>query len=161
MFIAFGGVEPVRHWPPFYQIPAFRYLTGFLQSNAALVLVREDGQTTSTLFVTRPDARRALYDGERLTLEGVSEELGLEARYIESMQEYVDASVERGLPVYSVADFQANEFSQRDSLTVGRTFTRKLMSRHPGLEVVEVNGWVDQLRAKKSDAEVAIPRSRP
>jgi Xaa-Pro aminopeptidase len=156
MFIAFGGVEPVRHWPPFYQIPAFRYLTGFLQSNAALVLVREDGQTTSTLFVTRPDARRALYDGERLTLEGVSEELGLEARYIESMQEYVDASVERGLPVYSVADFQANEFSQRDSLTVGRTFTRKLMSRHPGLEVVEVNGWVDQLRAKKSDAEVAI-----
>ena len=22
--VAFGGREPVRHWPPFYQLPAFR-----------------------------------------------------------------------------------------------------------------------------------------
>ena len=33
--VAFGGREPVRHWPPFYQLPAFRYLTGFLESDAA------------------------------------------------------------------------------------------------------------------------------
>jgi Xaa-Pro aminopeptidase len=156
VFIAFGGQEPVRHWPPFYQLPAFRYLTGFLQSNAALVMVREDGHTTSTLFVARPDARRALYDGERLTLEAVSGELGLPARYSEEMSAYVDSLLTGRLPVYSVADYQANEFSARDSLTVGRTFTRSLQQRYPGLEVAEVNRWVDQLRAKKSPAEVAL-----
>ncbi|MBV5337009.1 MAG: hypothetical protein J0653_03260, partial [Deltaproteobacteria bacterium] len=32
--LAFGRREPVNHWPPFYQNPHFRYLTGFLESNA-------------------------------------------------------------------------------------------------------------------------------
>jgi Xaa-Pro aminopeptidase len=154
--IAFGGAEPVRHWPPFYQLPAFRYLTGFLQSNAALVMVRDDGATVSTLFVARPNARSALYDGERLTLEDVSKELGLEARYSEEMATYVDSVLAGGLPVFSIADFQANEFSERDSLTAGRTFVRTLAIRQPGLETAEVNQWVDQLRAKKSEAEVAL-----
>jgi Xaa-Pro aminopeptidase len=159
VFIAFGGREPVRHWPPFYQLPAFRYLTGFLQSNAALVMVRDDGSTTTMLFVARPDARAALYDGERQELDDVSTELGLAARYQDELTAYVDSVLEASagsMPVFSVADIQAAEFSQRDSLTVGRLFVRRLAERHPGLEVAEVNRWVDQLRARKSDAEVAL-----
>ena len=49
--VAFGGREPVRHWPPFYQLPAFRYLTGFLESDAAFTMVIRGGTVTSTLFV--------------------------------------------------------------------------------------------------------------
>lgn len=154
--IAFGGREPVRHWPPFYQLPAFRYLTGFLQSDAAFVMVQQDGHTTETLFVAEPDARSALYNGERLTLEDVGASLGLHARYSEGFAAYVDSIVAGGLPVYSVADFQANEFSVNDSLTAGRNFARGLEARHSGLNVVEINSWVDQLRAKKSDAEVQL-----
>ena len=154
--IAFGGREPVRHWPPFYQLPAFRYLTGFLQSDAALVMLRQDGRTTTTLFVARPNPRSALYDGERLTLEDVSHTLGVDARYSDGLTAYVDSVVAGGLSVYSVADFQANEFSLRDSLTTGRTFVRDLEARHPGLAVTEINSWVDQLRAKKSEAEIEL-----
>ena len=79
--IAFGGRAPVRSWPPFFQLPAFRYLTGFLESDAAFVMATTNGNVTSTLFVTRPNARTALYDGERVTAERVSETLGLSARY--------------------------------------------------------------------------------
>jgi len=154
--IAFGGREVTRHWPPFYQLPAFRYLTGFLQSDAALVMVRSEGRTTETLFVARPNPRSALYDGERLTLEDVSRTLGLEARYSDEMSAYVESVIAEDLPVYSVADYQANEFSARDSLTAGRVFARNLEARHPGLDVVEINSWVDQLRAKKSEAEIAL-----
>jgi len=156
VFIAFGGREPVRHWPPFYQLPAFRYLTGFLQSDAAFVMVKQDGHTTETLFVARPNARSALYDGERLTLEDVTESLGLHARYSEDFEAYVDDLVGERLQVYAVADFQANEFSVRDSLTAGRNFARNLEARHPGLSVLEINDWVDQLRAKKSEAEIEL-----
>ena len=54
--VAFGGPQPVRHWPPFYQLPAFRYLTGFTESNAAFVMVKDDaGRLTSSLFLARPD----------------------------------------------------------------------------------------------------------
>jgi Xaa-Pro aminopeptidase len=154
--IAFGGREPVRHWPPFYQLPAFRYLTGFLQSDAAFVMVRRGGRTAETLFVARPDARSALYNAERPTLADVSAELGLPARYTDDFAAYVDSLVALRLPVYAVADIQAAEFSAADTLSAGRVFARGLEARHAGLEVTEINGWVDQLRAKKSDAEIAL-----
>lgn len=154
--IAFGGREPVRHWPPFYQRPAFRYLTGFLESNAAFVMVRQDGRTTSTLFVERGNARTALYNGERATLDEISERLGLEARYGSELRRHVESLIDEGLTVYSVADFQSNEYSAPDSLTAGRNFVRSLVATHPGLAVTEINRWVDELRAKKSDAEIAL-----
>jgi Xaa-Pro aminopeptidase len=154
--IGFGGRAPVRHWPPFYQLPAFRYLTGFLESDAAFVMVRHGEDLTSTLFVAHPNPRTELYDGVRVTLEQVSARLGLEARYSDKMAGYVDSLVTAGFPVYSISDFQSNEYSARDSLTVGRMFVRTLEARHPGLEVTEINQWVDQLRAKKSDAEVEL-----
>ena len=77
--VAFGGREPVRHWPPFYQLPAFRYLTGFLESDAAFAMVIRGGDVASTLFVARPNARTALYNGERVTVESVRESIGLSA----------------------------------------------------------------------------------
>ena len=154
--VAFGGRAPVRSWPPFYQLPAFRYLTGFLESDAAFVMVKRGGDVTSTLFVARPDARTALYDGARVTTEGVSESLGLSARYADELPGYVDAILATGIPLYSVADFQSNDYSAGDSLTAGRMFVRGLQSRRPGLRVAEINGLVDELRAKKSEAEVSL-----
>lgn len=157
--VAFGGAYPVNHWPPFYQKPAFRYLTGFLQSDAAFVLVkRAHGSVTSTLFVARPDPRRALYDGERSTPAEAAAELGLSVRLIQELEGFVDSLVQGGLPVYSIGDYQANEFSAADSLTAGRAFVTALEARHPGLGVPEVNGWVDELRARKSPAEQAVVR---
>jgi Xaa-Pro aminopeptidase len=41
--IAFGGVEPVNYWPTFQQLPGFQYLTGFDETDAALVMVKRDG----------------------------------------------------------------------------------------------------------------------
>lgn len=154
--IAFGGREPVRHWPPFYQHPAFRYLTGFLESNAAFVMVRQNGRTTSTIFVEKGNARTALYNGVRATLEEISERLGLEARYNDELGEYVESMISRGLPIFSVPDVQSNEYSASDSLTAGRNFIRSLIAAHPGLRVEERSRWVDELRAKKSDAEIAL-----
>ena len=62
---------------------------------------------------------------------------------------YVDAILATGVPLYSVADFQSNDYSASDSLTAGRMFVRGLQSRRPGLPVAEINGLVDELRAKK------------
>lgn len=154
--IAFGGRQPVKHWPPFYQLPAFRYLTGFLESDAAFVMVRRSGKTSATLFVTRPNPRVALYNGDRATPAEVAKTLGLTARFVDDMPAYVDSLVAARLPVYSVGDFQSEEYSASDSLTPGRLFARNLMARHPNVRVREINSWVDELRAKKSDAEIAI-----
>jgi len=156
--VAFGGAYPVRHWPPFYQLPSFRYLTGFLEPDAALVMVKDRSGSTATLFVARPDARRALYDGERATPEEAAAQLGLEARLTEELTPYVEALVSRGLPLHWIPDVQADEFLGGDTLTAGRTFVEGLEERHRGLEAVDVGPWVNELRAVKSDAEQALVR---
>ena len=132
--VAFGGREPVRHWPPFYQLPAFRYLTGFLESDAAFTMVIRGGTVTSTLFVPRPNARTALYNGERVTIESVRESLGLSARYADELPAFVDSLLTTGPTLYSVADFQSNEYSGSDSLTAGRAFVRRVRATATGPE---------------------------
>ncbi len=154
--VAFGGREPVRHWPPFYQLPAFRYLTGFLESDAAFVLATRGGEVVSTLFLARPNARTALFNGVRVTAEAVSRNLGLSARYTDELPAFVDSLLATGLRLYSVADFQSNEYSTSDSLTAGRAFVRRVQARRPGLRVREINQLVDELRAKKSEAEISL-----
>src|SRR5687768_14738536 len=64
--VAFGGRSPVTP-ERFVQLPAFRYLTGFLEPDAALVLVVRGGKPRATLYTSARDPRRALYDGFRPT----------------------------------------------------------------------------------------------
>lgn len=154
--IAFGRREPVNHWPPFYQNPNFRYLTGFLESNAALVMVKQGGRTTATLFVEKPNARTALYLGDRKTPAQVAADLGLAARYTEELQHVADSLAGRGLQFYAITDAQSNEFVGRDSLSYGHSFIDALKLRHPRTRVVDASSHVEALRARKSEAELAI-----
>ena len=60
--VAFGAPTPTGIVNP-GQLPAFRYLTGFVEPDAALVLVLRDGRASGTLYTQARDPRRALYDG--------------------------------------------------------------------------------------------------
>ena len=62
MVVAFGGRSPVTP-ERFVQLPAFRYLTGFLEPDAAMVMVVRGGKPSATLYTSARDPRRALYDG--------------------------------------------------------------------------------------------------
>ncbi|MEO7138485.1 MAG: aminopeptidase P N-terminal domain-containing protein, partial [Gemmatimonadales bacterium] len=77
--IAFGAPDPVgiRRGT---QLPAFRYLTGFLEPNAAMVLVKRGGTTSGTLFTASRDPRRALYDGFPPDSAAVARQTGLMVR---------------------------------------------------------------------------------
>src|SRR5919198_1083607 len=63
--IAFGGRTPVTDFGPFYQLPAFHYLTNFDEPDAAFIMVARGGRGRSTLFLTPVGARRAFYYGRR------------------------------------------------------------------------------------------------
>ena len=70
----------------------------------------------------------------------------------------MDSLARTGLPIYHLADFEAADFAAQDSLTRGRVFVRGLAARHPGLVVRDAHPIVNQLRARKSDAELALIR---
>jgi Xaa-Pro aminopeptidase len=68
----------------------------------------------------------------------------------------VDSIAGSGATLYTVADVEDADFVRVDTLTRGQQFVRSVASRYPQLVVKEAEPIIDQLRAKKSPAELAL-----
>ncbi|MEJ7812231.1 MAG: aminopeptidase P N-terminal domain-containing protein [Gemmatimonadaceae bacterium] len=156
--VALGGRTPVADFGPFYQLPAFRYLTGFEEADAAFVMVARRGRGTSTLFVTQMEPRRALYYGQRPDTATIQRTMGIAARSASALASVLDSLAGMGLPIYELRDFEAADFARADSLTRGGQLMRSLAARRPGLVMRDAHTIVDELRARKSPAEQALIR---
>ena len=156
--IAFGGRTPITDFGPFHQIPAFHYLTNFDEPDAAFVMVVRHGVGTPTLFLTPVNPRSAFYYGWRPDSAAVRRDQGIAGRSFSALAGFVDSVVATKLPVYTLDDFEDADFARTDSLTRGREFTKTLIAKHPGLAVKNAHPIVDQLRARKSPAEIALLR---
>ncbi|MDB4881708.1 MAG: putative aminopeptidase [Gemmatimonadetes bacterium] len=157
--IGFGGRTPVTDFGAFYQIPAFHYLTNYDEPDAALVMVARGGHGASTLFLTPVGPRKAFYYGRRPDSASVVRELGVQARTFSALDHFVDSLATAGLPFYVLADHEDADFTKEDSLTRGRQFLKRFAARHATpIEVRDAHEIVDQLRAKKSPAEMALLR---
>jgi Xaa-Pro aminopeptidase len=157
MVVAYGAPDPLTI-DPWTQLPAFRYLTGFLEPNAALVLVKRAGKTEGLIFTASRDPRRVLYEGFLPDSATVAQETGLGVRSLPAFRPTVDSLVALGLPVYDLRDFAISDVADVDSLTRGARLMADLMAKHPGLEPRDVHPVVDSLRARKSPAEMALLR---
>jgi Xaa-Pro aminopeptidase len=155
--VAFGAPDPTGSHG-FSQLPGFRYLTGFLEPNAAFVQVKRAGKATGTLYTSSRDPRRALYDGFPADSATVSRQTGLAVRSLPALGPAVDSLIRLGLPLYHLRDFASADAAGQDSLTRGARFIADLLSRHNRLEVRNAHPIVDSLRATKSRAELALLR---
>jgi Xaa-Pro aminopeptidase len=155
--VAFGAPDPVgiRRWT---QLAAFRYLTGFLEPNAALVLVKRGRTASGTLFTTSRDPRRALYDGFPPDSAVVARQTGLTVRSLPALRPVVDSLVALGLPVYDLRDYATADAATQDTLTRGARFIADLVSRYPDVVIRGAHPIVDTLRRRKSPAELALLR---
>jgi len=157
LVIGFGAPEPVgiRRWT---QLAAFRYLTGFLEPNAAFVLVKRGGTASGILFTASRDPRRALYDGFPPDSAAVARETGLMVRSLPALRPVVDSLVALGLPVYDLRDYATADAATQDTLTRGARFMADLVSRYPQVSIRGAHPIVDTLRRRKSAAELALLR---
>lgn len=155
--VAFGAPEPTGISRP-AQLPAFRYLTGFLEPDAALILVVRGGHPAGTLYTQARDPRRALYDGFPPDSTTVARETGLRVRSFAAFAPTLDSLAGTGLPFYTLRDFSGADYAESDSLTRGASFIRAFADGHPDLEVRDAHPIVDSLRARKSPAEIALIR---
>ncbi|MEO6778375.1 MAG: aminopeptidase P family protein [Gemmatimonadaceae bacterium] len=156
VLIAFGGRTPVTDFGPFYQLPAFHYLTNFDEPDAAFVMVVHGGRSTSTLYLMPVDPRVAFYYGRRPDSSSVARTMGVAARSFSALAAYTDSLAAADTPVYTLTDFGDADFAAQDSLTRGAMFMRSLVARYPGLTVKDAHPLVNELRAKKSAAEIAL-----
>jgi Xaa-Pro aminopeptidase len=154
--IAFGGRNPITDFGPFRQLPAFKYLTNFDEPDAAFVMVTRGGKGASTFFITPSDPRRAFYYGWRPDSAAVRRIHNVNARPFSALAHVVDSLASTGLPFYTLDDFEAADFARADSLTRGRVFVKSVAARHASLVVKDAHPIVNQIRAKKSLAEIAL-----
>ncbi|MBW7932798.1 MAG: aminopeptidase P N-terminal domain-containing protein [Gemmatimonadaceae bacterium] len=105
VLLVLGAPEPVENYQNFWQSQNFRYLTGFLEPNAALVIVRRGGASQALLFVPPKDPAQEVWTGERLGIEGVRSQLGLEGRDAGTLRAVLDSLLSGGGALYAVGDF--------------------------------------------------------
>lgn len=158
VLVAFGARSPVAYQFQLRQLPAFRYLTGFEEPNAVLVLVHEDGAVRHTLFTERPTVRTQLYDGFRADPDQLASRTGATIRPLDELTAHVDSLAATGLPLFELRDFESSDYAAQDSLTRGRAFLETVRERHPRLEAGDLRPALDELRARKSPAELALLR---
>ncbi len=158
MLVAFGGRTPVSDFGPFFQLPDFRYLTNYNEPDAALVMVVRGGKAQSTLFITPAGARQAFYYGKRPDSLFVVQTLGMQARSAGVIEAVLDSLASGVKTVFTLADFSAADFATQDSLTRGQQWERRFAASHPNVTMRDAHPYVYLVRARKSEAELALLR---
>ena len=156
--LAFGAPETVSHWPSFFQLPAFYYLTGFSESDAVLVMVKRSGKVAATMFVPTLSPIRERWVGARTHIADLQAAVGIPGRDIADLPTAVDSLTKTDLPFFVVPDVQTADYATEDSLTRGARFLSGLRLAHPWLVARSLDEDVARLRARKAPAEIALLR---
>ena len=154
--IAFGERAPIG-FPSFYQVPTFRYLTGFLEPDAVLLLTRRGVVSTAVLFRESRSARDMITDGPPEDSASLAARTGLALRPLTALPAVVDSLVAANAAVHTLRDVRPYG-NAPDSLTRGAAFAAALSRRTPAPVLRSADAILDSLRARKSEAERAMIR---
>lgn len=153
--LVLGSAEPREDYFEFYQNPGMLYLGGIREPDAALVMVKQGGRTTATVFVRPRDPAAEVWTGLRMGREGATRLTGLPARDSDELTRVLDSLAGVGrLPFYIVGEESDDELA----LTAHQQYVAALTSRHSGLKTLPANPIVAQLRGRKSVREQALIR---
>lgn len=156
--LAFGGRTLVNDFGTFFQLPAFHYLTNFDEPDAAFVMVVHGRRGAGTLFLSPINARTAFYYGRRTDSASSQRVVAIPGRPFAALRATLDSLTATGLPFYTLGDFEDADFARSDSLTRGQAVVRALVAQHPGLVVKDAHPILNQFRARKTPAEIALLR---
>jgi Xaa-Pro aminopeptidase len=163
VLLVLGARDPKENFQNFWQAESFNYLTGFLEPDASLVIVRKDGAEQVLLFVQPRNPSLEVWTGARLGVEGVKPRLGMEGRNAETLRAVLDSLLATGGNLYTVGDFSRTGGADVPENPVPRTaddqFIDALKLKHRSITVADVTAQVRQLRSRKSAAELALLRS--
>ena len=157
--LAFGESEPIVFYPPFFQLPNFEYLTGFDESDAALMIIKRRGAPTSTMmFVPTQTPMAARFVGERTPIQDLSRTIGMTGRNLTALRPTVDSLIASGLPVYFIPAVHTGDWFDDDSLTYGARFISTLRATYPSAKILSLDSAITELREKKTDTEIGLLR---
>ena len=156
--VALGSPEPEQDYIAFNQNSPFRYLTGFNEPDAALVMLVKNGTISGTamLFVQPSDPSREVWTGQRLGVPNVRASLGLEGRATESLDAALDTLITANplAPLQVVGNYTPSD----DEMSPDDQTIAAVLKRHPGATANPANSLVAEIRRVKSPAELDFIR---
>jgi Xaa-Pro aminopeptidase len=157
--LVLGSPEPEADYLSFYQNPSFNYLTGFLEPDAALVMVKRGGQVSSTMFVQPRDPATEVWSGTRLGVEGVRQRTGMNARTADQLGPTLDSLAAAGLAFHVVGAVSERGMEREGhTLTPDEQLVAGLQRKYANLRIDIANDELQQLRGRKSATELAMLR---
>lgn len=156
LILAVGSVQPPEDYINFYQNSPFRYLTGFLEPDAALIALAARGEIVwERLFVNPRSPADETWEGYRVGPGGTMRTAGLPGRSTGELEAVLDSLIGEGWDAVHIATGYDASSPVRDDITQR---VDQLLEGHTGLEVETVASVVGELRGVKSEAELALIR---
>lgn len=141
--VVFGASEPEKDYHEFYQNQSMLYLSGIREPDAALVLVKDRGRLSATAFVLPRNPAAETWTGTRIGTDGATRLTGLPARVVDQLVGVLDSLASARPAMYFAGDVPPG---LRDSL----------LRKHPQLKIGSAEEMVQQLRGRKSPAELSL-----
>lgn len=154
--VVLGAREPAQDYMEFYQNPGMLYLSGIKEPEAALVMVKERGRVSETLFVLPRDPAAETWTGARMGKEGATKLTGIPARDRAALTQVLDSLGRGTLPFYVIGEVGGD--GENGTLSVDDQYIASLKTKHPRLQVTPANAMLEQVRGKKSASELAMIR---
>ena len=158
LVVAIGSAEPDEDYIAFNQNSPFMYLTGFSEPEAALVFEVRNGQIVGKekLFVQPSDPSREVWTGQRLGIDGVQKNLGLEGRDESLLLKVLDSLLTQDSD--TVLQIVGNYNATRAIQSTSDQQIASVLKKHPRATARSAIGAVAQLRRVKSPAELDLIR---
>jgi Xaa-Pro aminopeptidase len=151
--VVLGAPAPAKDYHEFYQSPDMLYLSGVKEPDAALVIVKDGGRVTQTVFVLPRDPAAETWTGTRMGVAGATKLTGLPARERSALANLLDSLGSGPLPFFVIGDL--SEKPEVGTLTVDDQLVAVLKRNRPRLQISNAGDLVQQLRGKKTPSELA------
>ncbi len=153
--LAIGSPEPAKDYFSFFQNSHYAYLSGLREPQTALLMVRRGSERTSIFFVRPRDPATEVWSGSRLGVDGVARLTGAAGRDYADLSKVLDSLVATGLPLQVIGEYSARP---REPMSADDQLVRTLTAKHAGLTIRSANAVVNDLRRRKSAAELELLR---
>jgi Xaa-Pro aminopeptidase len=154
VLMAMGADEPTASWEAFAQGSEFRYLTGYDEPGAVLVMSKRGGQVSERLYVMPRDPASEVWDGARNGAEGATRMTGIPAFDTDRLGAGLDSLLQGVTTLYTLTPEAA-----RGYLTPEQQAIQALRGRHAGIgTVTDLSGRLSVMRQRKSAAEIDMLR---